>query len=208
MTSINETTPTAAAVVPCWSCHGPVPGVALFCPTCECVQPPGQKGHFARLGLGVSFDIDEGELDKRYFERQRLLHPDRFVTRGAREKALSQQQAASLNESYEALKDPLRRADYMVHEMGAGVLPEGCNLVGDEELLVETMEMREALAEAETAGDVEALAKRARDDINRCVNGLSKLLAGGDVEGACRLVTRLKYLNKLEEETRQCRARL
>ena len=28
-------------VSPCWSCQGPVPGEALFCHTCQAVQPPG-----------------------------------------------------------------------------------------------------------------------------------------------------------------------
>ncbi len=192
----------------CWSCHGPRPENALFCPTCECVQPPGQGGHFSRLGLEPTFDIDIDELERRYFERQRLLHPDRFIGKSAREKAFSQQQAASLNEAYETLKHPLSRAGYLLHEKGCGVLHEGCNLVTDEKLLIETMEMREALAEADTADEINALTNRAADDIKACIEQLSGLFANNDLEGACMLVTRLKYLNKLEDEARQHRARM
>jgi molecular chaperone HscB len=198
----------APGVVACWSCHGPLAWDTIFCPTCDAVQPPGQLDHFARLGLAIGFDVEAAGLDRSYFERQRRLHPDRFVTRTARERALSQQQATAVNEAYETLKDPLRRADYLVHLKGAGVLAEGCNLVADQDLLTESMELREALAEAETADEVDRLAQRAARDIRFCVEGLSAAFAADRVDAACRLVTRLKYLRKLAEECRLRRARL
>lgn len=193
---------------PCWSCQGPVGGGNLFCPTCKVIQPPGQLDHFARFGMPAVFDVDSAALDQRYFDCQRLLHPDRFAMRTAREKALSQQQSVCVNEAYETLKDPLKRADYLVHLRGAGVLPEGCTLVNDQELLTETMELREALAEAERPEDVDALDERATADIQYCVDSLSETFSAGDLEGACRLTTRLKYLRKLLEECRHHRARL
>lgn len=164
--------------------------------------------HFARLGLAVSFDIDASELERRYFDMQRLLHPDRFAAKPARERALSQQQAASLNDAYEILKDPLSRADYMIHLFLTKAPPEGCNLVNDAELLTETIELREALSEAMTIDSVDILAKRAANDINACINDLAKSFAGQDLERACRMTTRLKYLRKLAEEARQRRAKV
>jgi molecular chaperone HscB len=81
-------------------------------------------------------------------------------------------------------------------------LPEGCNLINDQALLMETMEMREALAEAETSEQVSVLSARAQVDIKQCIEQLSKLFRDDDIEGACKLTTRLKYLKKLAEETR------
>ncbi len=191
----------------CWSCHGPVEPGRPFCSVCDAVQPPGQVDHFTRLGLEAAFNIDKENLDSLYFALQRLLHPDRFATKGPREKALSQQQATSLNEAYEALKDDLGRADYLIHLKGTKVLPEGCNLVNDALLLAETLELREALGEAETRDDVEVLARRADEDIRVCIEQLAELFAADDLEGACRQTTRLKYLRKLASETRAARAR-
>ncbi len=195
-------------VHPCWSCQGPVGGGNLFCSTCKAVQPPGQLDHFARFSLIPEFDLESPELDRRYFDCQRMLHPDRFAMRTPREKALSQQQSVCVNEAYETLKDPLKRADYLVHLRGAGVLPEGCTLVNDQELLTETMELREALSEANSPEDVDVLDRRATDDIQYCINALSKIFRSDDLEGACRLTTRLKYLRKLLEECRHHRARM
>ncbi len=194
-------------LVSCWSCHGPVDPGRPFCPVCDAVQPPGQVDHFTRLGLEAAFDIDKKKLDSLYFALQRLLHPDRFATKSPREKALSQQQATSLNEAYEALKDDLGRADYLILLKGTKVLPEGCNLVNDALLLAETLELREALSEAETRDDVEVLARRADCDIRVCIEELAVLFGNDDLEGACRQTTRLKYLRKLAAETRAARAR-
>lgn len=202
--SARSATPSDGGVGGCWSCHGPVAHLALFCGTCAAVQPPGQADHFARLGVDVGFDIDPGSLDRSYFERQRLLHPDRFATRTARERALSQSQATSINEAYETLKDPLRRADYLLHLGFSGATPEGCHLVNDMELLTEAIELREALAEAGTPADIAALTRRAANDIDRCTADLSRAFAADDFESAAKLATRLKYLRKLADD---CRAR-
>ena len=200
--------PAEPRPVPCWSCRGPVEAGALFCPTCDAIQPPGQLDPFRRLGFPIAFDIDRADLDRRYFEAQRRLHPDRFATATPRERALSQQQATSVNQAYETLKDPLRRADTLIHLEGTAALPEGCNLINDQELLLETLELREALAEAQTGQGVETLQRRAADDIERCVADLAEAFAGGDLERASRLTTRLKYLRKLADETRARRAQV
>lgn len=199
---------TTAKVLTCWSCKGPVGVADLFCKTCQAVQPPGQLDHYKRLGLDQSFDLDETGLDRHYFDLQRQLHPDRFATKSPKEKMLSMQQATCLNEAYEALKDPLTRADYLVHLQGAGVLTEGCDLVNDTALLMESMEMREALAEAETMEAINAIIKRARTDIKECIDDLSGVFAKGDLEQACHLTTRLKYLRKLLDETRIQKAKI
>jgi molecular chaperone HscB len=203
-----DATAGAGRTMSCWSCKGPVREGALFCSTCQAVQPPGQVDHFRRLGIAETFDVDVDALEQEYFSLQRQLHPDRFATRTARERALSQQQATALNEAYETLKDPLRRADYLIHLRGTDVLPEGCNLVNDQELLMEAMELREALAEADTPDEVRALAHRAGDDIKECVDEMTKAFEVDDFESACRLSTRLKYLTKLAEETRARRAQI
>src|SRR5690349_11536587 len=104
---MNEMSPErssrVALAVRCWSCAGPAEETALFCPTCKVVQPPSQADHFTRLGLPVDFAVDKADLDRRYFAAQRQLHPDRFATKSARERAISQSQAVALNEAYEAL---------------------------------------------------------------------------------------------------------
>ena len=146
-------------VLACWSCKGPVAGDAAFCPTCGAVQPPGQGDHFARLGMPARFDLDPGALDRAYFARQRQFHPDRFARRSAREGAIAESRSVSLNEAYETLRDPLRRAAYMLALAGHPIAGDGAT-IDDPELLAEVMEAREALMEAESTAEVSALAER------------------------------------------------
>jgi molecular chaperone HscB len=205
---MNHLPNTQTVMKPCWSCKGPVQITALFCSTCGAVQGPAAVTHFQRLGLEPDFDVDEKRLDQLYFDRQRQLHPDRFAAKSPKEKALSQQQATALNDAYEVLKSPLRRADYMVHLHGVDVLPEGCNLVVDQSILMEAMEMREQLAAVETLDDLNTIAKHSKTEIDQVLVDLSKAFATEDFEAAGKLTTRLKYLQKMMGEVRHVRARL
>jgi len=199
---------SSTTLKPCWSCKGPTPVSALFCATCKAVQGPAPVDHFVRLGVAQGFDVDVPALDRLYFDLQRQLHPDRFATKAPKEKALSQQQATALNDAYETLKDPLKRADYLVHLLGVDVLPEGCNLVQDQSILIEAMEMREKLMTADTMEALNVIQRETKAEVDDVLIGLSLAFKGGDVVGACQLTTRLKYLDKMMGEVRQGRARL
>ncbi|MDV7339432.1 Fe-S protein assembly co-chaperone HscB [Terasakiella sp. A23] len=192
---------------PCWSCKGPVSESDLFCETCQAVQPPGQIDHFARLGLHKSYDIDVDGLERTYFELQRHLHPDRFAKKTPQEKSLSQQQAVSLNEAFETLKDPLLRADYLLQVLGETGISHD-HTVNDPALLMEAMETREALMEADNVDVINKLTTKARRDVRDCVKAIATAFAGQNLDEARKLALRLKYLTKLLEETRQHKARL
>jgi len=207
-TAAPEGRAVEVGIAACWSCHGPISDEVLFCPICNAVQPPGQRDHFRRLGLPVAFDVDKAELDQRYFGLQRRLHPDRFATKSAKEKALSQQQATSLNEAYETLHDLLKRAVYMLHIHGVDVLTEGCNQLNDPVVLMEAMEMHEALAATHSVAQASLFAIHTEASIAECVAGLSVAFRKGDFAEAGTLTTRLKYLRKLADETRVHKARL
>lgn len=200
--------PESGNVVSCWSCRGPAGDRDLFCPTCAAVQPPGQQDHFARLGLEASFDVDQDQLEQGYFDLQRQLHPDRFATKSEKERVLSQQQATSLNDAYETLKDALKRADYMIHQTGIGVLREGCNQLNDPVILMEAMELREQVAEAQSLDRLKEISATTVADIEDCEAGLSLAFRGDDLDGVCGLTTRLKFLRKLADEVRVARTRL
>lgn len=208
-TEIETIAMTAAAleadpngVQACWSCKGPVVSAAMFCATCGAVQPPGQGDHFTRLGLARDFDVDKTDLDQRYFALQRDLHPDRFATRAAREREISLQQSTSLNQAYETVKSPLRRAEYLLSLNGVTVNAETGNRPTDPDVLMEAMESREALAEAETEAEIAALAARTRDSQKQCLDALAAAFRANDLDAAARLAVRLKYLATFTEEAR------
>ena len=192
--------------LPCWSCHGPVAQLALFCHVCGAVQPPRAVDPFARLTFDPRFDLDPAEIDRRYRGLQQRLHPDRFAGKSPRERAIAESHAMSLNEAYEILKDPLQRGAALLERAGHRS-PIGENrTIEDPALLMEAMEAREALSAAADLAAVEALARRARDEDAACLAGLAAAFAEGALAKAASELTRLKYWRKLAEEIRGRRA--
>jgi len=207
---VNDTAPIAesqtAAPLACWSCGGPVSPDALFCGTCRIVQPPRAIDHFARLGMKRGFPVDIRDLDRRYFALQRQLHPDRFATRSARERAISQSQAVSLNAAYDALKTPLLRAEYLLALAGKPIGDE--KTIRDPDLLMEQMERRESLEEARDAAGVETCIGAAVADSMSIEREIADAFAEGDLAVARRATLRLRYLQRLVDEARARHARL
>ncbi len=198
----------ATAVVACWSCKGPVAGRALFCSVCGAVQGPGAVDHYTRLGMVATFDVDIDLLERQYFGFQRRLHPDRFAGKSGREKALSQMQATALNEAYETLKDPLKRAAYLLKLRGREVDLTACGTINDPELLMEQMEKREAIAEADSVEAITGLSAEADSDVLACQCHISAAFNAGDLDEAAHLTLRLKYVAKLAGDARIRKARL
>ena len=187
----------------CWSCRGPLEPGAAFCGTCGIIQPPGQVEHFAQLELEPAFDLDPEELERNYFGLQRKFHPDGFAAKSPREQEYSLQHATNLNDAFKTLRSPLARAGYILELKGAAPAGGPERTINDEGVLMEAVETREALAEAETLGAVNAISDRARADIDACTLELGAAFRRGDLEAASALIVRLTYLRKLEGESAQ-----
>ena len=205
-TATDNKSGSGASIGRCWSCHGPVDSVALFCHVCGAVQPPGPADHFQRLGLAARFDLDPAEVGRRYVAFQQRLHPDRFAGKSARERAIAEQHAVSLNEAYETLKDPLRRGSYLLQRAGKASPTAENRTIDDPELMMETMERREALSEASSIDRVAALAAAAATDEEMLLDALKAAFDADNLNAATGLLTRLRYLRKFAEEARARRA--
>lgn len=202
----TESPAADASVGACWSCHGPVGRVALFCHVCGALQPPGQADHFRRLGLPARYELDPADLQKRYVAFQQRLHPDRFARKSPKERALAEQHTVSLNEAYETLKDPLRRGAYLLQRAGRIAPTAEARTIDDPELLMETMERREALSEAADVARVAALTEEAAEEEKKALDALGAAFSADDLDRATNLLTRLRYLRKFAEEARARRA--
>ena len=163
--------------------------------------------HFARLGLPAALEIDAGALDKAYFAEQRLWHPDRFVGKAPGERAKASAEAAALNDAYRTLKDPLSRAVYLAELKGVEMPGDG-KTIDDPELLMEAMEAREELHEAGSIAQVDALAAKVRDELQRALAGLARLFLANDKPAIRKALLRLRYLDKFAEEARARRSNL
>jgi len=163
--------------------------------------------HFARLGLPATLELEPAALDRAYFALQRQWHPDRFVTKPPAEKAKASSEAASLNDAYRTLKDPLSRAFYLAELKGVD-LPADGKTIDDPDLLMEVMDAREELQDASSTGEVDALAKFAREDLQKGLADLSRLFQANDKPAIRTALLRLRYLDKFADEARARRTNL
>jgi molecular chaperone HscB len=133
--------------VKCWNCEKETGGQP-FCPACGKISPrPPGATLFDVFALRPGYDVDIPALEKRFRELSLQLHPDRFAQADARERRLSLEQTTALNEAFRTLKDPSRRAFYLLKLHGVDLDREdaGTQQEMPQEFLEEVMELREEL---------------------------------------------------------------
>ena len=202
----------------CWSCQKAA-GEGMLCAHCNAVQPPDAKrDYFSVLGFARAFAIDAAELERRYKEMTKVLHPDRFARADALARRASLERSVQLNEAWRTLKDPVRRAEYLLslHGIsigesaglgGPGKSEEHPTLPVPQVLLMEVLELREALAAAHAAKDLsecEALIAQVRGRLGTVMDDVAKGFLASPPElstVAARLVT-VRYYRRFLDEAR------
>ena len=178
----------------CWKCHEPTGGGPV-CVSCGTIQPPSADADlFALLGLKRSFRIDPAELDARFRDVSRLVHPDRFAKASAVERRMSLQWTAAVNAARRVLKDPLTRAHYLA--TGRATMDESGPKVGAD-FLEEMFELNERASESPADVRAEAEARRAT-----AFRGLEEIFdaheAGrGKLDEVEERLARIRYLDNL-----------
>ncbi len=192
----------------CWQCGSEVESTALFCGTCQhLLAPSPHLNHFERLGLEKRYGIDASEVIKAHRALQRRVHPDRFVSRSDRERRLSLEHATALNDAVRTLKDPERRANYLLSLRGFDLESENAALKLDPMFLMEVMELREAIAEL---GGADNQTERAQIEHDVAARYENTLVAVGQAldnettehtnEQIAHRVAELKYLKRMLDQ--------
>ena len=116
-----------------------------------------QSTDFEIFGIPVQFAQDRAQIDARWKELQREAHPDKFAAQGAAAQRLAMQWSVRINEAYQRLKNPMKRASYLCELHGAPINAEN-NTAMPSDFLMQQMEWREALDEAKTIDDMDKIA--------------------------------------------------
>lgn len=155
---------------------------------------------FALFGLPERFTQERAAIDARWKELQREVHPDRFAAQGAAAQRVAMQWSVRINEAYQRLKDPLKRAAYLCELRGAPIQAES-NTAMPAQFLMQQMEWRESLDEARTEEDLDTLAQalsRARAD---ALHGLEQSLdERGDAPAAAQQVRALMFIERFAHD--------
>ena len=115
-----------------------------------------QSSDFELFGIPARFAQDRAALDLRWKELQREVHPARFTQHGAAAQRVAMQWSVRINEAYQRLKDPLKRAAYLCELNGARVDAES-NTAMPADFLMQQMAWRESLDEAVGRADLDQI---------------------------------------------------
>lgn len=113
------------------------------------------------FGLPVRFEVDMAALEQAHREALMKVHPDRFAARPAHERRVAEQWSARINEAFDTLKNPVRRAAWLCENAGHAVNAE-TNTAMPMDFLMEQMAWREALEQADSAPAVESVLQTAQ----------------------------------------------
>lgn len=134
-----------------------------------------QANDFELFEVPVQFAQDRAQLDARWKALQRQAHPDRFAAEGAVAQRVAMQWSVRINEAYQRLKDPLKRAAYLCELNGAPVQAEN-NTAMPAAFLMQQMAWREDLDDTHTAQGLQALAEQVTAEQSRVMADLARLL--------------------------------
>ena len=158
---------------------------------------------FMLFGLPRRFAIDLHVLAQRWRDLQAEVHPDRFAAEGAAAQRVAMQWAVRVNEAYRRLKDPLARGIYLSELAGHRLDPHD-NQAMPPTFLARQMEWHEALAEAESPDDINALDADVTAQLQQLRAGVQADL--DDRHDAAAAVPKLRqwmFLARLREQIEQ-----
>jgi molecular chaperone HscB len=156
--------------------------------------------HFELFGLAPSVDVDVPSLEAKFRALSLEHHPDRQGDPKLRRAAADT--TASLNEAIKVLRDPVKRAFYVLKLKGVD-LDAADHRQMPIEFLEEVMERREALDAVKAAKDLpraQAMAAEVEGLKEKALSAARTALTADDVATATHQLGRVRYFTRFVEE--------
>ncbi|PAN20883.1 hypothetical protein PAHAL_3G419200 [Panicum hallii] len=182
----------------CWSCGAT--GAFLSCGSCGSVQPVDPSvDYFQIFGLKREYNIKDNNLEGRYKEWQKKLHPDLVHSKSEKERGYAAEQSALVIDAYRTLSKPLSRALYLLKLEGIHVDEE--KTINDPELLMEMMEIREAVNDASDSQTLEKIQSQVKKKLEIWSHSFQDAFDKKDFDRAIEATQRMRYYERAVEET-------
>jgi molecular chaperone HscB len=158
---------------------------------------------FELFGIPRRHALDRAALDARWRALQAEVHPDRFAVEGPAAQRVAMQWAVRVNEAYQRLKDPLKRAAYLCELAGQPIDAEN-NTAMPASFLMQQMSWREALDDATGVTQVEALADEVSAHRTSALVRLAAALdEAHDTAAAAKQVRELMFVDRFAADLDQ-----
>ncbi|XP_006571447.1 iron-sulfur cluster co-chaperone protein HscB, mitochondrial [Apis mellifera] len=186
----------------CWNCNFTYKS-DLFCSKCKVLQkPPENLTYFDIIDIPKTYDVNITEIQKKYKELQKLLHPDKFSNKSDKEKQFSEILSSLVNKAYSTLLHPLKRGLYML-ELNGITISEGTDNV-NAEFLMEIMEKNEEIEDA--ANNEEKIKKLIQENetiLNSLIMNVAAAFEQKDIKKAESLLIQMKYYDSINNRLKK-----
>lgn len=162
--------------------------------------------YFQLFNLEQKFSIDVDKLNECYQTIQRTVHPDKFAHATKQQQLVAVKKSTLVNDAYQTLKNPLKRAEYML-TLRKVDMPSEQSSFSDNSFLMRQMELREMLAEVKYADDLTTAVFEVSQvlelEFEQLFKQMQIALFENTVESnelACEFLRKLKFYQKLHIE--------
>lgn len=162
--------------------------------------------YFQLFNLEQKFSIELDKLTERFQTLQRTVHPDKFAHATKQEQLMAVKKSTLVNDAYQTLKNPIKRAEYMLLLRKVDLPSEQASF-SDNRFLMRQMELREMLEEVKYADNLSSAVFEVSQVLELEFEQLFKqmqiaLLENTDEanHSASELLRKLKFYQKLHLE--------
>ncbi|KAJ0966346.1 hypothetical protein J5N97_027484 [Dioscorea zingiberensis] len=183
----------------CWSCgEAAVSWPFLACDACRSVQPVDPSvDYFQIFGLEKTYEIRDTNLEGKYKDWQKKLHPDLVHSKSEKEKTFAAEQSARVIDAYRTLSKPLSRALYLLQLEGVHVDEE--KTLTEPDILAEMMEIREAVEEASDSDSLKQIQSQIQTKLDNWSSSFREAFEKQNFDDAITSILRMRYYDRAIE---------
>ncbi len=161
--------------------------------------------HFAKFNLPIKFELDLDDLENKYLNFQLEFHPDKLILEHTSENKIKN--SIAINEAYQILQNPIKRAEYILKLNGLTIDGEtknsndnsGQNLKlirPNQHILEKILLLQEQIEDIKNQSQILALKTELESAIKTILEKVSNLLETKQFSDAATILIEAKYLEK------------
>ena len=159
--------------------------------------------YFKLFEIPVSYDVDLDQVQHRYLDLQKAVHPDKYANASAQERRISMQHTSMINQALHTLKQPVERAMYLLQLKGVDFTMDNETTM-DAAFLMEQIEMREKLeavhGQNDPLAELDSMSADVKLNMDNVADVFKRAYASDELDDAREAVRKLQFLSRAKKE--------
>ncbi len=154
---------------------------------------------FDLFDIEPSYSIDLKALDRAYFELQKKHHPDKHPP-DKNPDGTAPINASMINAAYQTLKNPVGRAEALLHLLGLPVPGQNGETIGAEVMLLDILDFQETIMICEDYEEAIYVKDELEEHFSEEQHAFSESFDTGNLEELPAIYVKLSYIDRLRKQ--------